>query len=69
LRSRGSSSNLPRAYTLDDNGYVRNRKVDWSEALQSSARVKYYNEESKKLEKDKALRVDKRTSSAETSIP
>jgi hypothetical protein len=46
-------------YKLTDNGYVRNRKkFDWSEALQNSARIKYDNAESKKLENGEASRVD-----------
>jgi hypothetical protein len=46
-------------YVLAENGYVRNRKkIDWSEALQNSPRIRYYNAQSKKLEKDKASWVD-----------
>jgi hypothetical protein len=46
-------------YALAENGYARNRKkIDWSEALRNSLRIKYYNEQSKKLEKDKASWVD-----------
>ncbi len=46
-------------YTLTDKGYVRNRKkIHWSEALQNSVRIKYYNAESNKLEKGEASRVD-----------
>jgi hypothetical protein len=46
-------------YTFSGNGYVRNRqKADWSEALGNSVRIKYYNEQSKKLAKDQASWVD-----------
>lgn len=46
-------------YGLDENGYVRDpKKIDWSEALQNSVRINYYNEKSKELDKGETPRVD-----------